>query len=232
MSVGDPKHQSEDQFAVDSVVRSAAIDALSVDPTVCVSLMRDDGKILWGNLQAARLWVGDSATVEQYIGRNIHDLQPKEWDPVREKVFAAVRTSGKPVVLRLMWKGKQYFSLFRLLKGGMLERDRFLILTRHVPSSDPTLSPIDSGYEVIEADAVGLGHLDVLSPRELEVLALVGQGLSTREIAQTLSRSEKTVENHRYSMSRKLESSSPVRLAEIARQAGLTVKDADRQRVV
>ena len=61
---------------------------------------------------------------------------------------------------------------------------------------------------------------------------LVGQGMRPREIAQTLSRSEKTVENHRYSMSRKLESSSPVRLAEIALQAGLTVKDAERQRVV
>lgn len=232
MSAEVPNSPDADQFAVDSMVRSAAIDALAVDPTVAVSLMRDDGKILWGNVQAARLWVNETATVDQYIGRNIHDLQPKEWDPVREKMFAAVRTSGKPVVLRLMWKGKQYYSLFRLLKGSMLERDRFLILTRHVPSSDPAHSPIDSGYEVIEADAVGLGHLEVLTPRELEVLALVGQGLSTREIAQTLSRSEKTVENHRYAMSRKLESSSPVRLADIARQAGLTVKDAERQRVV
>ena len=35
-----------------------------------------------------------------------------------------------------------------------------------------------------------------MTPRELEVLALIGQGASNREIAQTLFLSEGTVENH------------------------------------
>ncbi len=219
------------EFGVDTNVRLTVFDAMSVDPSVAVSLMRDDGKILWGNEQAARLWVGERATAQDYIGRNIHDLQPKEWNSTRQEVFGRVRAEGRPVVLRLMWKGKQYFSLFRLVKGSLLEHDRFLVVTRHVPTTDKEVSPIDSSFDLIEADAVGLGHLDILTPRELEVLALVGQGLSTREISQTLSRSEKTVENHRYAISKKLEASSPVRLAEIARQAGLSVKDAERNRI-
>lgn len=219
------------EFGVDTNVRLTVFDALSVDPSVAVSLMRDDGKILWGNAQAARLWVGEQATPQDYIGRNIHDLQPKEWNSPRQDAFARVRAEGRPVVLRLMWKGKQYFSLFRLVKGSLLEHDRFLTVTRHVAATDKEKSPIDSTFDLIEADAVGLGHLDILTPRELEVLALVGQGLSTREISRTLSRSEKTIENHRYAISKKLEASSPVRLAEIARQAGLSVKDAERTRI-
>lgn len=224
-----PDHDGE--FGVDTNVRLTVFDAMSVDPSVAVSLMRDDGKILWGNEQAARLWVGERATVPDYIGRNIHDLQPKEWNSTRQEVFGRVRADGRPVVLRLMWKGKQYFSLFRLVKGSLLEHDRFLVVTRHVPAAENEASLIDSSFDLVEADAVGLGHLDILTPRELEVLALVGQGLSTREISQTLSRSEKTVENHRYAISKKLEASSPVRLAEIARQAGLSVKDAERNRI-
>ncbi|MEM9505849.1 MAG: response regulator transcription factor, partial [Cyanobacteria bacterium P01_E01_bin.43] len=37
---------------------------------------------------------------------------------------------------------------------------------------------------------------DDLTPRELEVLALIGQGASNREIAQALFLSEGTVKNH------------------------------------
>jgi DNA-binding CsgD family transcriptional regulator len=222
---------TQSHFGIDTDVRLTAMSALATDPSVAVTLMRDDGKILWGNERAAKLWAGEHATVQEYIGRDIKDLQPKEWNSIRQEIFARVRSGGRPVVLRLMWKAKQYFSLFRLIKGSLLEHDRFLIVTRHVPSEEPTRSPIDSTFELMEADAIGLGHLDVLTPRELEVLALVGQGMSTKEISRALSRSEKTIENHRYSIGKKLESSSPVRLAEIARQAGLTVKDAERGRV-
>jgi DNA-binding CsgD family transcriptional regulator len=219
------------EFGVDSTVRTAALDALSMDPTIAVTLLRDDGKILWANQQAAKLWAGESSTLGDYVGRNIRDLQPKEWDEPRQEMFSRVKSTGRPVVLRVMWKGRQYFSLFRLVKGSLLEHDRYLIVTRHVPSGEKFSTPTDSTYELIEADTVGLGHLDVLTPREVEVLALIGQGMSTREISQMLSRSEKTIENHRYAISKKLESSSPVRLAEIARQAGLTVKDAERNRI-
>jgi DNA-binding CsgD family transcriptional regulator len=218
-------------FGVDSTIRGAALDALSMDPTIAVTLLRDDGKILWANAQSARLWGGDRATLAEYVGRNIRDLQPKEWDQARQETFARVKSTGRPVVLRLMWKGKQYYSLFRLVKGSLLEHDRYLIVTRHVPSGEKFSTPTESTYELVEAEAIGLGHLDILTPREVEVLALIGQGMSTREISNMLSRSEKTIENHRYAISKKLESSSPVRLAEIARQAGLTVKDAERQRV-
>lgn len=46
--------------------------------------------------------------------------------------------------------------------------------------------------------------LECLSNRELEVLDLLGQGLSNRRIAKLLCRTAKTIESHRYRMSRKL----------------------------
>jgi DNA-binding NarL/FixJ family response regulator len=76
-----------------------------------------------------------------------------------------------------------------------------------------------------------LGELDVLSPRELEVLALLGQGLTIKEIAKILFRSEKTIGRHRDSIGAKLGLSNKVDLAEVARRAGLTVEDVGRERV-
>jgi DNA-binding NarL/FixJ family response regulator len=46
---------------------------------------------------------------------------------------------------------------------------------------------------------------EVLSSREREVLKLVAEGYKTREIAEYLSLSEKTVEKHRANMMRKLD---------------------------
>lgn len=50
----------------------------------------------------------------------------------------------------------------------------------------------------------GNSPLDCLSDRELEVLQLVGEGRSSRDIAETLHLSVKTVESHRLHIKEKL----------------------------
>jgi DNA-binding NarL/FixJ family response regulator len=57
-----------------------------------------------------------------------------------------------------------------------------------------------------------------LSPRELEVLFLVSQGKSNRQIAQDLSLSDKTVRNHVSSLLDKLRLSNRIELATFAVQ--------------
>jgi DNA-binding CsgD family transcriptional regulator len=46
--------------------------------------------------------------------------------------------------------------------------------------------------------------IDRLSNRELQILHMIGRGMSTRETAQALHLSVKTVESHRQSIKRKL----------------------------
>lgn len=57
-----------------------------------------------------------------------------------------------------------------------------------------------------------------LSPRELEVLRLVAAGRSTREIAETLNRSVKTIETHKQALKLKLGAESPAQLMRLALQ--------------
>ena len=75
---------------------------------------------------------------------------------------------------------------------------------------------------------IRLGELDVLSPRELEVLTLLGHGMAIKDIAETLQRSTKTIERHRESIVAKLSLLKAVVLADQAREAGLSLIDAAR----
>lgn len=65
------------------------------------------------------------------------------------------------------------------------------------------------------------GQLDVLTPREREVAAMVARGMRNKEIAQTLSISEGTVKIHLHSVYEKLEVSGRLELSVYAREHGL-----------
>jgi DNA-binding NarL/FixJ family response regulator len=62
---------------------------------------------------------------------------------------------------------------------------------------------------------------DPLTPRELEVVKLIGEGHSSKEIAQTLVISEKTVERHRANILEKLGMRDRVDLTRYAIRRGL-----------
>lgn len=55
-----------------------------------------------------------------------------------------------------------------------------------------------------------------LSLREIEVLRLVAAGKTTREIADTLNRSVKTIETHKQSLKAKLGAETPAKLMQLA----------------
>ncbi len=91
-------------------------------------------------------------------------------------------------------------------------RDELLAAVRNVAQGKRYLSPaicerVMSGYlhahQVPEESAAP--SWESLSAREREVLKLVAEGYKTREIAEYLSLSKKTVEKHRSNMMRKLD---------------------------
>jgi DNA-binding NarL/FixJ family response regulator len=64
-----------------------------------------------------------------------------------------------------------------------------------------------------KADAPSPVALDCLSPRELQVAALVARGVSSKSIARALGISDLTVRKHRENLLRKLNMSSASQLA-------------------
>jgi DNA-binding NarL/FixJ family response regulator len=86
--------------------------------------------------------------------------------------------------------------------------DQLLVALRKVIGGGVYLSDAMQGMRGTETDT-GLGvnctdPIDRLSNRELQVLSLIGRGMSSREAAESLSVSVKTVESHRQSLKRKL----------------------------
>lgn len=94
---------------------------------------------------------------------------------------------------------------------------------------DRYLSPEVSGH-VIDAFVSGRetprSPLDALTSRQREILQLIAEGHTTREIAEILHLSAKTVETHRTNMMRELGLHEVVSLVRFAIRNGLVVDDA------
>ena len=65
---------------------------------------------------------------------------------------------------------------------------------------------------------VSTSPVDLLSDRELQVFRLIGQGRTTRQIAETLALSIKTIESHREHIKQKLTLESAAELSQRATQ--------------
>jgi DNA-binding NarL/FixJ family response regulator len=63
--------------------------------------------------------------------------------------------------------------------------------------------------------------LDLLTPREIQILRMIAKGMSRVDIAESLHRSPKTVDNHRAAIMEKLGISDRVELARYAISEGL-----------
>jgi DNA-binding NarL/FixJ family response regulator len=61
----------------------------------------------------------------------------------------------------------------------------------------------------------------LLTKREVEIIKMIGNGLSSREISEKLFVSEFTINTHRRNISRKLNIHTPVGLIKFAREQGL-----------
>ena len=130
------------------------------------------------------------------------------------------------VLILSMYDDERY--LFEALKAGAsgyvlkTQADVDLLeAVRAVERGEPFLTP-DAQRALIK-DVLGQGaeRTDELTPREEEVVKLVAEAHTNREIAEILHLSEKTVENHRSNAMRKLGMRDRVELVRYAIRRGL-----------
>ncbi len=204
-------------------------EALVSEPDVGVVILAWDLRVVFINTWAARFYL--DCEPDDVVGKTSKELFGREVAAAHRSNIARMLESGKPLLMRSLWRGKQVRVTFRRIPGENATGDQFLTVHRLIRAGDPDAFEAGTEFEPRISDMIDLGPLDALSPREIEVLALVGQGLSIKEIAQILGRSVKTIDNHRHSIGQKLGMSDRLELAEAAREAGLRVDDAKRERV-
>ena len=139
----------------------------------------------------------------------------------------ARRPAAPRILLLSMYDSDQYF--FEALKAGASgyvlkqKADQDLVdAVRAVARGESFLTNSAMGSLVREwmADA-SAGPREPLSPREQEVLKLIAEAHTNREIGEILHLSEKTVESHRASILRKLGMRDRVELVRYAIRRGL-----------
>jgi len=103
--------------------------------------------------------------------------------------FRALRAGAAGYIMKAEATEKLLTAVRQVLEGGVYLIDRM---------QKRVLGRMGGQAEVAQP-------LDELSDRELEVLRLMGQALSTRQIAQELHLSVKTIESHRAHLKEKLQ---------------------------
>ncbi len=206
-------------------------DTLVSEPGVAISILDEHGTVLFLNNETLRIFFHDRPAAVR--GKRLDQLGfPPAWIEERLSLFRQLKEDPRPRLLRTVWNGHQQFSWIRVIPADMPgEGPTFMVVTRRIPAGEESRRLLDAEHAVIESGVIRLGELDVLTPRELEVLTLLGQGLSIKDIAESLNRSVKTIERHRESIGAKLRMSKAVVLADLARNAGLMLGDSARRRV-
>ena len=130
------------------------------------------------------------------------------------------------VLILSMYDDERY--LFEALKAGAsgyvlkAQADSDLMAAvRAVEKGEPFLTP--AAQQALIKDVLGEGAVrqDDLTPREEEIVKLVAEAHTNKEIAEVLHLSEKTVENHRSNAMRKLGMRDRVELVRYAIRKGL-----------
>jgi DNA-binding NarL/FixJ family response regulator len=130
------------------------------------------------------------------------------------------------IVLLSMHDDQRYF--YEALKAGaagyVLKRSADSQLVDAVRSAlrgEPFMSPVAEEELIRNWLAEGDGAGSELTPRELEVVKLIAEAYTNKQIAQTLNVSEKTVESHRGNVLAKLGMRDRVELVRYAIRRGL-----------
>ena len=139
---------------------------------------------------------------------------------------------GVKILILTMHKDKEFLchAVTEGAEGYLLKEDAdtdLFAAIEKIRQGDHYISPLLSGeltYELIQASHKGqaLPSPDMLTLREREILKLIAEGVSNKIIADLLSISIRTVENHRANIMRKLNIRDTANLVKYAIRRGYT----------
>lgn len=196
--------------------------------TTAMTVLREDGLIVYRNRATAELFRPPPEDDTQVIGKSILDMEPRSFFEERVSLMRRLVREERDGVVRDIWQGQQILTHLRLLPRQDSQALRLFLVVHQPVGGEQAPGPAAGSTYFHDPENQDLGPLALLSPRELEVLALVGQGMTAAQIAATIHRSEETVNTHRASLLRKLNCQNAVQLALIAYRAGLKYSDAAR----
>jgi len=191
-----------------------------------IAILREDGLLVFRNDAAERLFAPDEGQRAAVVGENIDRWGPPGFARERIELMRSLAASGRDGIVRDVWKAQQIITYLRLLPPFPGEAMRYF-MTVHERMQGPVDAGQFPGQVFHEPEVQDLGMLALLSPRELEVLALVGQGLTAEQIGRRLHRSIDTVNSHKAACLKKLKCQNATQLATIAYRAGLTFTEPE-----
>jgi two-component system response regulator NreC len=132
------------------------------------------------------------------------------------------------VILLTAHREEQYVleAISAGIKGYVLKSEASVVLTeaiQEVTRGNAYLSPGIARFAVDSAlgKCVGGAPVEILSPRELQVLQLIAEGHTTKEVAKRLSLTVKTAESYRTALMGKLDIHETATLVRYAVRRGL-----------
>ena len=140
------------------------------------------------------------------------------------KVIGLSMHSDRRFVLGMLEAGASGYLLKDCAFGELATAIR-QVTTGHTYLSPSIADVVVKGY-LNKALATSLTAHTILSPREREVLQLIAEGLSAKEIAAHINLSIKTVETHRRNIMGKLNMQSIAELTKYAIREGLVTLDS------
>lgn len=201
--------------------------ALTKTDGVGVSVMDRKGGLVYVNETSLGLFFNKPI---EYQGKTIADFHPPEFVSERLEMIGRVLDENQPLRIDHILYGKPISSVVWPIRDVKPPFQRVLVISQRHTRTDSFNDP-KSEIETLQTRFIDLGELDALTPRELEVLSLIGHGLSVAKCASILHRSEKTIENHKTSIAKKLHLKGQAEMVALVTSIGLEIDDAKRTRM-
>lgn len=211
----------DDEHAVHlfTTMSPASIAPLAADPEICAAARDANLRLIWCNTAYAN---NMGSTPERLLGTVLSDTMPPDLAEERTRLIRDVLQTGQMHAHQQFWVGKRWLTrVWPLDPDHFGQPGYFILITR---LTDATPSTIGDVHFVKSAD---LGHLDVLSPRELEVFYYLATGMSAADVAKALFRSEKTIGRHIENIHRKMGYTNRAQLVRDAVESGLVSFSSD-----